>query len=487
MGRLRRTSERGSCGAAASFAFVLLVAACSNGDASGGTTTRPPDSTRSIATNTPTSATAKTSEPSATCAPTSSPSPTGSDWATYGFDDANTRHNHSETRIGQDNVECLELLWSIDDLNGVTGTPIVIDGIVYFGDWNGVLHAVDGDTGGVVWENQLAQTAITATALVVHQRIFAADADGLLYARDRETGSALWTVQIDDRPAAGVVASPILVDGTLIVGVAGNNPFDVNYRGSVVALDADTGAELWRVETTIEDSGTGAGVWTAGALDRDRGLVFFGTGNTWGTPVSPLSNAVIAINYATGELVWTHQLNPEDVDDADVGATPNLFTIDGRDVVGVGGKIGEFRVLDRDTGAQVWSTELTNGGNCCGVYATAAVGDGVIYVNSIPRPGATSITFALDSSDGSILWQRALPSAAYGSLTLANGLLFHGSVAGTIYAFDVSDGTILWSEKLPGNFGDGITVSGGRLFVGYGFSIGLTAVRDGGIVAYALP
>ena len=491
MGFLGGAFERGLRGVVtAGVLLVVLVASCSDGSSVEGTTTQLPhvdSSTSTTPIDATTRATAAVSDSAAPC-PATEPRPaTESDWATYGFDDAISRHNPAETRIGPGNVWCLEVLWSIDDLSGVTGTPIVIDGIVYFGDWNGMLHAVDADTGDLAWEEQVSQGAITATALVTDERIFVSDSDGFMYARDRATGSAVWTVEVDAQPAAGIVAAPVLVDDTLIVGVAGNNPFDVDYRGSIVALDAATGVELWRIETTDETTGTGGGVWTTGALDRDLGLAFFGTGNIWGTPVSPLSDALLAIDYERGEISWKHQLNPEDTDDADVGATPNLFTIDGRVVVGVGGKIGQFRVVDRQTGDEVWSTELTTGGNCCGVYATSALGDGVIYVNSIPRPGATSITFALDSRDGSILWQQPIPSAVYGSLTLANGVVLHGSVAGRVYALDARDGTILWSEKLPGNFGDGISVAGGTLFVGYGFSIDLTGVRDGGIVAYSLP
>ncbi len=42
--------------------------------------------------------------------------------------------------------------------------------------------------------------------------------------------------------------------------------------------------------------------------------------------------------------------------DADVGASPNLWTSNGRDLVGAGDKAGVYHALDRDTGQVVWET-----------------------------------------------------------------------------------------------------------------------------------
>jgi polyvinyl alcohol dehydrogenase (cytochrome) len=475
-------------------AIVIVVAACSGGESSAESTTSSipvvTATTSSIpvvtATTFSSDVNVPTTPPSPTCATIESPPANPSDWGAYGFDDDNSRYNRAETRIGPDNVSCLEVLWSIDGLGGVTGTPVAIDGVVYFGDWNGWLYAVDAETGAVVWEEQVTEHSILATALVTEDRIFVPDVDGFLHARDRATGSAVWTIEVDDQPSASIYAAPVLVDDALIMGVAGNSPF-ASMRGSIVAVDVDTGVELWRVNTTDDNTGVGGGVWTAGAVDRDLGLVFFGTGNTMQAPVSPLSDALVAIDYATGALVWHNVLNPDDLSNVDIGASPNLFSIDSRDVVGVGDKNGLFKAVDRQTGDDVWSVKLTSGADGFGVFATAAVGNGAIYVNSMPVESPGSITFALDTNDGSILWERPLPGTTYGSLTLANGIVFHGTVAGTIYALDADSGTVLWSTEMPGAFGDGISVANGMLFVGYGFSPGGTAVRDSGIVAFSLP
>lgn len=72
------------------------------------------------------------------------------DWHSYGRDHANTRANLAETKLSRQNVSRLGLLWTIDAGAGVTSTPAVFDGIVYFADGNGRVHAVSAEDGSRV-------------------------------------------------------------------------------------------------------------------------------------------------------------------------------------------------------------------------------------------------------------------------------------------------------------------------------------------------
>ena len=84
----------------------------------------------------------------------------------------------------------------------------------------------------------------------------------------------------------------------------------------------------------------------------------------------------------TGEVKWHEQFTEGDVfqlgagaevgDDHDVGASPNLFKIGSRKVVGVADKEGTYYTLDRKDGAEVWRTKLTPGGANGGVMASTA-------------------------------------------------------------------------------------------------------------------
>ncbi len=216
--------------------------------------------------------------------------------ASFGGGPDNRRHASGGVFIGPDNVDQLEVAWEIDGIDGQTGTPLPVDGTLYFGDWTGTAHAVDSVTGEEVWASH---------------------------------------------PAATIFGSPVRVEDLVVVGVAGFEivlPLqDFTFRGSVVGLDAATGEERWRVHTTEKDETSGAGlsVWSSPAVDVDRGAVYIGTGDTLEPPASPLADGILAIDYRTGEVLWSRQSTQGDVynnygtlgadgPDSDVGAAPNV-------------------------------------------------------------------------------------------------------------------------------------------------------------------
>ena len=124
---------------------------------------------------------------------------------------------------------------------------------------------------------------------------------------------------------------------------------------------------------------------------------------------------------------------------------------------------------------------------------TAAVNNGRIYLSSntwadqvnLHNPLNRSTTYALDANTGAIVWSHVLPSATFGAMTYANGVVFQPTINGTLYGFDSRNGDILWSKQPGADLGSGVSVSGGKVFVPFGFWF-LTAPANpnGGLVAY---
>jgi polyvinyl alcohol dehydrogenase (cytochrome) len=435
------------------------------------------------------------------------------EWPVPNHDEQNSRTNPAETRISPETVAQLAIRWHVDGLSAVTGTPVVVDGVVYFGDWSGVFHARRTSDGTEIWSRQLG-SAIRPSALVAGDRVYAAESNGTLTAMRRDTGEVVWAAALDTQPLLSIDSSPVLAGSTIVIGVAsfeqGIKKPDYTFRGNVVGLDADTGQQRWRVYTSQNDATSGAGVsvWSTAAVDEARQLVFIGTGQSYEQPAGPRSDSLLTIHYDTGEVAWVHQFTPNDVftiagggpgPDADVGASPNLFSIGTRDVVGAGQKNGFYHVLDRATGDTVWEVQLPGGGPLGGVMVTAAVHDGVVYVNSnkwvaygifsgVNSPLDTSTTFALDARDGTILWQRPMPAPMFGAMSSANGVVYQGTIDGTVHALSAADGTELWSDQPGGGIAGGFSIVGGTLYAGHGFwFFAPPASPDGGFVAYSLP
>ncbi|MDW3219001.1 MAG: PQQ-binding-like beta-propeller repeat protein [Acidimicrobiales bacterium] len=438
-------------------------------------------------------------------------------WTAFGFNYRNTRANPFESTISAANVPQLTESWNHSGVDGVTSTPATIGDWVYFGSWDGYLRGVDRADGSLRWETQLtsgsgAGVMVDATPAISGDMIYVGDGQGEFHALDRLTGAVEWSLQLDNHPQTRLFGSPVVVDDLVIVGVASYElalvKEDYTFRGSVVAMDKTTGVEQWRLYTTPDDETAGAGVsvWSTPAIDLSRGLLYIGTGNTYEEPAAPMSDALLAVDYTTGELEWIRQFTEGDVytifgtppqgPDADIGAAPNLFTIGGQDVVGVGDKAGVYAVLDRDTGATVWARQLTEGSHLGGVMLTSAYADGTIFAASNVMADAfdytsaanTSEVFALDADDGSILWQRTLPAASFGAVSHANGVVYLPTTPGTVYALSAADGTELWSEDLGADLGGGVSISDGTLYAPYGFwFFGSPPNPAGGVAAFRLP
>ena len=436
------------------------------------------------------------------------------DWPFFNHDHQNSRTNAAETKISPRNVGRLTARWRVDGLSGVTSTPVVAGGAVYFGDWSGVFHALRTGDGTEIWSRKLGQQ-INSSPLVFGGRVYASVNSGTLYALSRDTGDILWTATLDTQPFLSIDSSPAIAGHTIVIGIESFEQVfrktDYAFRGNIVGLDADTGQERWRVYTTQNDETSGAGVsiWSSAAVDDGRRLIFIGSGQTYEQPASPRGDSLIAMDYETGAVAWVHQFTVGDVftvgnggpgPDADVGASPNLFSIGGRDVVGVGQKNGFYHVLDRETGDTVWEVQLTGGSPLGGVMVTAAVSDGVIYVNSnkwrvfgfvttgVNSPLDTSSTFALDARDGTVLWERPMAAPMFGAMTFANGVVYQGTIDGTVHALSAKDGTELWSDAPGGGIAGGFSVAGGSLYTGRGFWFSAPpASPAGGFVAYAVP
>jgi polyvinyl alcohol dehydrogenase (cytochrome) len=436
---------------------------------------------------------------------TSTAGPSVADWTLYGHDLANSRLNPLETTITRANVGRLTRGWSTSGLVGVTGTPTVSSGVVYYDDWTGTVHAVKAATGKPIWTNKVGGVFIASPA-VTDDAVYVA-AGATLTRLDRATGKTRWNATTNDSPFAGIDASPVPVDGLVIQATASNEePIPkqtYTFRGSISAFDAQTGKEKWRFYTTKNNAhdGPGVGLWSTPAVDTKRKLLYVGSGNAYAEPTGPLADSVLAINYETGKLAWSRQFRKNDVfaagnpksKDTDVGASPNMWTVNGRDFVGVGDKAGVYHALDRDTGAIVWTASLSEGAVFGGEVGSGAYVDGKIIVSSnnggpaLSAPGSVATVYALDPATGKILWRaKPLAQKIFGPVSAIPGVAFVGTTTGLYVALDTNTGKQLWSFKAPNQVGGGAAIVNGRVFWGYGFTL-FSGGGDGGLLTFTVP
>lgn len=465
----------------------------------------------------------------------SSARPVGSDWPQHGFDLSNSAYNSAETRIRASTVGRLELKWKFAVNEMVPTTPAIVDGLLYFGTWEGIFYALDAETGKEVWrlnarEKVGPESAWKARGIgirggitVAGGRVYFGDTAGYLTAADAKTGEEVWRKRIEDHPHVRVFSAAKIFDKRLFIGVSSleesairiNPEYDgYTFRGSVLCLDAATGNEIWRFYTIAkkaEQIGTkeggrpvygpaGASVWATPTIDPSRRLVYVATGNAYSGPPEQLklAEAVIALEMDTGKVRWSLQAEPGAKDiytnerlagdgegpDLDFGQSPILFGgSNGAQYLAVGQKSGWMYLLDPDTGRKIWESKVGSGGGLGGLEFGSAT-DGVrLYAAIAACEGNVT---ALDAKTGKIIWQTWNGVGASHPPVIIAGprddvVVFEGNNRGVLRAYDGKTGRVLWEDRFdPGtNIQGGAVVANGMVFVGGGFHSALGGARTG--------
>jgi polyvinyl alcohol dehydrogenase (cytochrome) len=415
--------------------------------------------------------------------------------------------------IDSTNVQLLEVAWQGTVGGPISSTPVIGQGLVVVGAYDGILRAYDAASGAVVWTfdtgagsvmepNLGIPIGVPGSAAIDNGFVFTGDATGTLHAINAGTGEVIWSTEPDQQPAASIWSSPVVANGVVYVGIASVAKED-GFRGVVVAVDAASGSTLWEYYVTPEGT-DGGGVFAVPAIDLERGLLYVGTQNGYSADVTNPGNlmSVIALNLSDGSLVWSFSGLPDDgvttvADDIAFSASPNLFTveIDGvsRDLLGNGQKSGVFWALDRDTGEPVWSTEISSAGPLGGMEGTSAVGNGVIVVPAtewaaFDSPTASGVVRGLNASNGEILWTANQDAPNPAPVAIANDVVFQAGFDGVLRAYALYDGTLLWSYDLGASVSGGIAVAGDLVVLGAATPTFAPFIKGGDqVFAFRLP
>jgi polyvinyl alcohol dehydrogenase (cytochrome) len=477
-------------------------------------------------------------------------------WTGWGVDVANTRFQPAaQAGLSAEQASKLKLKWAFGfpNANSARAQPSVLAGRVFVGSQSGAIYALDAETGCTIWTFQ-AKGGVR-TAIVLGPRAgggvaaYFGDATPSAYAIDAATGALLWSQKVDEHPSARVTGTPTLYDGRLYVpvssgeeGQGGNARYECcTFRGSLLALDAQTGRILWKSYTIADEpkpigrntSGTarwgpaGAAIWSSPTIDAKRRVVYAATGNMYTEPQQKTSDAVIAFDMETGRIVWASQVTPADVyvtgcganggancpaalgPDFDFGNAPILAaTPAGRDLIVIGQKSGIGWALDPDRkGEVVWQYRAGRGSALGGMEWGSAVDAERAYFavsDTIgqAQPGGLHAV-RLDTGERAWFSPPASPRCGSGrgcnaalsaAITVIPGVIFAGSNDGAIRAYSIADGAPIWEFDTNRDFDtvngvaargasineSGPTVAGGMLFLNSGY--GTLGGRPGNVL-----
>ncbi|MDH5672740.1 MAG: PQQ-binding-like beta-propeller repeat protein [Myxococcales bacterium] len=402
------------------------------------------------------------------------------EWTMIGYDLASSYFNRAETVLTKDNAASLEEIWSADMGSSVYGAPLQVGDRIFASSAAGV-RAFEADTGTELWA---ASPSSTASMAYADGTLYVNDTQGQIVALNAEDGSVLWTQAPDGQGADGS-SSPLVVDDLVVIGGSsgGRELFGGAFRGYLAALDRNSGEVSW-VTYTVPMDAKGAAIWSSPSADMATGRIYGSTGNNYGHPATDTSDALIAFDVESGEIIWKNQREENDTfgggigmrdgPDFDFGANPVLYEamVDGTmtELVSAGAKSGTAHALRRDDGSEVWSRNLgagsTNG--TVGIFVNSTwSGKHMLFAHNEDPDGTL---FALDGGTGDIVWEKPLPGAVWGRMSVANGVGFVGAGT-TLVVFDVETGDIL--KEIPssgGTVAGTISIANGRVAYGEGLT-----------------
>jgi polyvinyl alcohol dehydrogenase (cytochrome) len=212
-------------------------------------------------------------------------------WPVAGQNISDTHDQVAEKAISVSNVRKLTTAWSFTTAGDVSATPTVADGDVYFPDWGGKVWALT-TSGSVVWSKSVpgytgltgdfsrVSPAVDGSELIIgdHLPSGTTGPGASMLAVNRATGSLLWSTRVDTNPASEITGSPVVYNGVVYAGVSSREEGLAStpgyqcctFRGAVVALDAATGKLLWKTYMVPSNNGGGdsnkPGYYTGGAV-----------------------------------------------------------------------------------------------------------------------------------------------------------------------------------------------------------------------------
>ena len=345
------------------------------------------------------------------------------------------------------------LLWVQNAVFGFDnfGTATYKDGVLYApSKGDNKLYAVNATDDGIIWNTTVRQC--DGSPCIDGDVVYVGECMGVYgeptpFARamalNKTNGEEIWDfVEPNNNTWVG---SP-LVNGEYVYYTTS---YDTSYTtgSGVYALNKTNGHVLWR-----QDIGD-----IVGSVAYDSGMVFISVYNPPGQ---------YAFNATTGDLIW-HQ---------DYGASwdtsPVIYD----------GMIIQVEV-NRTVG--VWSTYVlneTNGEFIRWFEAKGSTGTPLVHDGKVFIPSNDWTMWAFDLATGTELWQTVplhngtLQNYMYCSPASAGGAIYCQALNGTFYAINETDGGVLWSYTLSSTGFGSPSIGDGCVFI----------TNDGGLYAFKI-
>ncbi len=285
--------------------------------------------------------------------------------------------------------------------------------MVYLSDWwDGILRAIDSETGADRWTYQSADRIIPGAA-VTESIVVISDTSGSVTALDSSTGKTAWSLE-----GYSAIQTGVSTDGLrAFFGTSG---------GQVYGLDLSDGSVVWEMEV-------GSSPWARGVAVGD-GIVYFAHSD----------ELIRALNVETGESIWESALD----------SVPSGPMTVQHGMVFAGSVSGMAYAFDAATGETVWSYK-TDG---------FIMGPPVAWNDTAFFGSDDGFVYAVGLDDGELKWRFRSGGHVRSMLAADAGVVYFGATDGFAYALDAETGSLAWKFGAGQEVGGRVVVDGGIVY-----------------------
>jgi outer membrane protein assembly factor BamB/tRNA A-37 threonylcarbamoyl transferase component Bud32 len=305
-------------------------------------------------------------------------------------------------------------IWSFQVEDAVRSTPLVVNGVVFFGSYDNNLWALDAKDGNLKWK-VATEGGIGSSPAYGGGLVFIGSSDQRLHAIDARTGKRAWTFKTEGK----IFSRPHSALGLIFFGSDDGKLYAVKPGPT-------SGKEAWTYNTMTS-------IRSSPIVEGEH--LFFGC-----------DGGEFVCLSVSGESVWRFQTRRRIMSSAMVH----------EGIVYIGSDDGYLYALDIERGFPVWRIR-TKGA----VVSSPTYSDGKVFIGS-----ADGFFYALDAMSGREIWKYAVKQPITTSPTAYRESVYFGATDGFVYSLHAKTGDLLWRFQAKGPILSSPHLAGDVLYIG---------------------
>lgn len=302
---------------------------------------------------------------------------------------------------------------SFGGLAGGWGGPSYYEGVIYTAFYN--LFAINATTGEEIWNYSLPNVNFSQGPAVDEKYVATVSfLEHIVQVVNRTTGEHIWNVSI----GTNLTSEPLLFEDYLVIAVFGGGTKDL------VAYNITNGVEIWTADT--------GGYWDGSPILYNN-IIYIGESSGSNLRARYLNN---------GSEFWTASWGgPTSSSPAIHNGLVFISPVDYYNAL--------LKAYNSSTGSLIWTFKEQGTSRQDSSYSQISISNGLIFFNTLNTGGVNPLPegymYAINESDGSLIWKYFLPDSILGDTSIAQGNIYIVTDDSYLYAFDFGAGGGNWT------------------------------------------